>query len=64
MRKIVSMKKEKNKIRKDHVISARISCDELQLLEMKSRSTNKSISDLMREALHSIAFPETSYPNS
>ena len=58
------MKKDKKKPRKNHVISTRISCDELRLLEMKSRSSNKSISDLMREALHAIAFPETSYPNS
>jgi hypothetical protein len=58
------MKKEKKKPRKNHVISTRISCDDLQLLEMKSRSSNKSISDLMREALHIIAPPGTSYPNS
>ena len=58
------MKKTTKKIRKDHIISTRISCDELRRLEMKSRSSNKSISDLMREALYSIAPPETSYPNS
>ncbi|PKN12534.1 MAG: CopG family transcriptional regulator [Deltaproteobacteria bacterium HGW-Deltaproteobacteria-4] len=58
------MKKEKKKPRKDHIISTRISGDELQRLEMKSRSSNKSISDLLREALHAIAPPETSYPNS
>ena len=58
------MKKEKQKPRKNHVISTRISSDELQRLEMKSRSSNKSISDLMREALHAIAPPETSYPNN
>lgn len=58
------MKKEKNKPRKKHIISTRISCDELQRLEVKSRSSNKSISDLLREALHAIAPPENSYPNS
>ena len=58
------MKKDKKKSRKNHVISTRISCDELQRLEMKSRSSNKSISDLLREALHAIAPPENSYPNS
>ena len=58
------MKKEKKKSHKNHVISTRISGDDLQRLEMKSRSSNKSISDLMREALHAIAPPETSYPNS
>ena len=58
------MKKDKKTPRKNHVISTRISCDDLQRLEMKSRSSNKSISDLMREALHAIAPPETSYPNS
>jgi hypothetical protein len=58
------MKKDQNKSRKKHVISTRISCDELRLLEMKSRSSNKSISDLMREALRSMTPPETSYPNS
>jgi hypothetical protein len=60
----IYMKKEKKKSRKNHVISTRISGDELQLLEMKSRSSNKSISDLMREALQSIAPPGTSSPNS
>ena len=64
MREIVAMKKDKKKSSKNHVISTRISGDELQRLEMKSRSSNKSISDLMREALHTIAPPETSYPNS
>jgi hypothetical protein len=58
------MNKEQKKPRKNHVISTRISGDELRLLEMKSRSSNKSISDLMREALHAIAPPGTSYPNS
>ena len=58
------MKKDQKKTRKNHVISTRISSDELQRLEMKSRSSNKSISDLMREALRAIAPPETSYPNS
>jgi hypothetical protein len=58
------MKKEKKKPRKDHIISTRISGDELHRLEMKSRSSNKSISDLLREALHAIAPPEKSYPNS
>ena len=58
------MKKEKKKSHKNHVISTRISSDELQRLEMKSRSSNKSISDLMREALQAIAPPGTSYPNS
>jgi hypothetical protein len=58
------MKQDKKKPRKNHVISTRISGDDLQRLEMKSRSSNKSISDLMREALHAIAPPETSYPNS
>ena len=58
------MKKEKKKSSKNHVISTRISCDELRRLEMKSRSSNKSISDLMREALRAIAPPETGYPNS
>jgi hypothetical protein len=58
------MKQDKKKLRKNHVISTRISGDDLQRLEMKSRSSNKSISDLMREALHAIAPPETSYPNS
>ena len=58
------MKKEKKKPRKDHIVSTRISCDELQRLEMKSRSSNKSISDLLREALHAIAPPENSYPNN
>ena len=64
MREIVSMKKVKKKSSKNHVISTRISGDELRRLEMKSRSSNKSISDLMREALRAIAPPETSYPNS
>jgi hypothetical protein len=58
------MNKEQKKPRKNHVISTRISGDELQLLEMKSRSSNKSISDLMREALQAIAPPGTGYPNS
>jgi hypothetical protein len=58
------MKKEKKKPRKDHIISTRISGDELQRLEMKSRSSNKSISDLLRAALHAIAPPEHSDPNS
>ena len=58
------MKRAQKKIRKDHVISTRISDDELLLLEMTSRSTNKSISDLMREALHSIAPHGTGYINS
>jgi hypothetical protein len=58
------MKKDQKKPRKKHVISTRISGDELQRLEMKSRSSNKTISDLLREALHAIAPPETSYPNS
>ena len=58
------MKKDKKKPRKNHVISTRISSDEMLRLEMKSRSSNKSISDLMREALQSIAPPETSYTNS
>jgi len=57
------MKREK-KSRKDHVISTRISSDELHNLEMKARSSNKSISDLMREALHSIAPHGTGYINS
>ncbi|MDZ4185971.1 MAG: hypothetical protein U1D97_13475 [Desulfuromonadales bacterium] len=58
------MKKEKKNPRKDHIISTRISGDQLQRLEMKSRSSNKSISDLLREALQAIAPPEKSYPNS
>ena len=58
------MKKEKKISQKKHVISTRISCDELQRLEMRSRSSNKSISDLMREALNFIAPHESSYPNS
>ena len=58
------MKKEKKKPRKNHVISTRISSDELRRLEMKSRSSNKTISDLMREALQAITPPGTSYPNS
>ena len=58
------MKREKKKPSKNHVISTRISSDELRRLEMQSRSSNKSISDLMREALQVIAPPETSYPNS
>ena len=58
------MKKQSKTIRKNHVISTRISGDELRRLEMKSRSSNKSISDLMREALRAIAPPEISYPNS
>jgi hypothetical protein len=58
------MKKGQKKPRKNHVISTRISSDELRRLEMKSRSSNRSISDLMREALYIIAPPETSYPNS
>ena len=64
MREIVPMKKDKKKPRKNHVISTRISNDEMLRLEMQSRSSNKSISDLMREALQSIAPPETSYTNS
>ena len=58
------MRRTNKKTRKDHVISTRISGDELQLLAMKSQSSNKSISDLMREALRVIAPPETGYPNS
>ena len=58
------MKKEKKKSLKNHVISARISVDELRRLEMTSRKRNKSISDLLREALQAIAPPEKSYPNS
>ena len=58
------MNKANKKIRKDHVISTRISNDELLVLEMTSRSTNRSISDLMREALHAIAPLGSSYPNS
>ena len=58
------MNRANKKIRKDHVISTRISDEELLVLEMKSRSTNKSISDLMREALHAIAPLGSSYPNN
>ena len=58
------MNKANKKIRKDHVISTRISNDELLVLEMTSRSTNRSISDLMREALHAIDPLGSSYPNS
>jgi hypothetical protein len=40
---------------KYNVLSIRITDDELKALARESHTTNRSISDIMREALHSIA---------
>lgn len=45
---------------KYNVLSIRISDDELEALASESHNTNKSISDLMREALHVIVPPAES----
>ncbi len=53
------------KIPKPNVLSIRITDDELLSLEQLSRITNKKISDLMREALQTIAPPrKRCYNNS
>jgi len=59
MRKTARMGKHK-KHPKYHVISMRITDEELAALAVESHTTNKSISDLMREALHTIVPSSTS----
>jgi hypothetical protein len=47
---------------KNHIVSIRITDEELVALASTSNDTNKSISDLMREALHKIVLsPESCY---
>ena len=45
---------------KYNVISIRITDDELEALAAQSQNSNRSISDLMREALHKIITSSTS----
>ncbi len=45
---------------KYNIISIRITDDELEALASESHNTNRSISDLMREALHKIVPPTAS----
>ena len=47
-----------------HVLSIRISDNEFEALAYESHTSNKSISDLMREALLTIASPAVSMHNN
>ena len=49
---------------KYHIVSLRVSDDEREYLDMLSLATNRSVSDLMREALHKLPALETgTYPS-
>ncbi len=45
---------------KYNIISIRVSDEELKAIAHESQTTNRTISDLMREALHKIVPPSTS----